>query len=306
MQSQTLNASPAEPSVVQIGPRPLRSESLTRRALRRFRRHRLAMFGLLVLNVLILLSALAPQISRHSPYDFNLQARAVEPSGEHWLGTDRTGRDLWARVVLGGRVSLSVGIVAVALSTTLGVAIGSLAGYFGGTLDMLLMRFTDMVMTFPSLIILITLVAVLEPSIYNSMLAIGLLSWPGLARIVRGQFLSLRQAEFVTAAHCLGVPAWRIILLHILPNTLGPIIVAATFGMGSAILLEAGLSFLGLGVQPPQPSWGNMLRDAASPTTLESMPWMWVPPGVLIIISVLSVNFIGDGLRDAFDPRSDL
>ncbi len=284
----------------------LKGESLWIRAWSRFRRHRLAMFGLMVMAILIFLAVFAPLLSPYSPFKLNLPDRASPPTLKHWLGTDGTGRDTWARVLLGGRVSLSVGLVAVSISSVIGVVLGGLSGYFGGKIDMVIMRVTDTVMCFPTLIIIITLVAVVGPSIYNSMLVIGLLSWPGTGRIVRGQFLYLREQQFVEAARCLGITPFRIIFAHILPSAIGPVVVAATFGMASAILMEAGLSFLGLGVQPPTPSWGNMLRDAQTLTILETMPWMWVPPGVMIIISVLSINFIGDGLRDALDPRQIL
>lgn len=261
------------------------------------------MLGLIVLGVLVLLAVLAPVFSPFSPYKLNLPDRASPPTSRHWLGTDGTGRDIWARVILGGRVSLSVGLVAVSISTFIGTVLGGLAGYYGGTTDSIIMRITDTVMSFPSLVIIITLVAIVGPSVYNTMLAIGLLGWPSIARIVRGQFLYLREQTFVDAARAVGAPSKRIIFSHILPNAIGPIVVAATFGVATAILTEAGLSFLGLGVQPPTPSWGGMLHDAQTMTILEQMPWMWVPPGIMIVLAVLSINFIGDGLRDALDPR---
>ncbi len=284
--------------------RSLEGESPWGRAWNRFRRHRLAMLGLVVITVLVLLAVFAPFVSPYSPYKLNLPDRASPPTLKHWLGTDGTGRDIWARVLLGGRVSLSVGLVAVSISTFIGTMLGGLAGYYGDTIDSVIMRITDTVMSFPALVIIITLVAIVGPSVYNTMLAIGLLSWPGIARIVRGQFLYIREQPFVEAARCLGVPSRRIIFSHILPNAIGPLIVAATFGVATAILMEAGLSFLGLGVQPPTPSWGSMLHDAQTMTILEQMPWMWVPPGIMIVLAVLSINFIGDGLRDALDPRA--
>lgn len=284
----------------------VKSDGFWTRAVKRFLRHKLAVIGLVMLILLSLSAIFATAISPHSAFDLDLRNRAVPPNVEHWLGTDRSGRDIWARVVLGGQVSLSVGLVAVALSTVIGVVIGSISGYYGKAVDQILMRITDMVMSFPTLIIIIALVAILQPSIYNSMIAIGLLSWPGTARLVRGLFLTLREMEYVQSARCIGASSMRIIFAHILPNTVGPIMVAFTFAVGNAILLEAGLSFLGLGVQIPTPSWGNMLRDAQSLTTLEELPWMWIPPGLMIIFSVLSVNFVGDGLRDALDPRMKL
>jgi peptide/nickel transport system permease protein len=284
----------------------VRGESLWYKAWKRFRRHRLAMFGLLVLTTLALLAIFAPFVSFYSPSALNLAEREMAPNLQHWLGTDRTGRDIWARVILGGRASLSVGLVAVALQTIIGVIIGSTSGYAGGKVDMILMRITDMVQTFPMLIIVIVLVAILGPSLYNLMFAIGVIGWPGMARQVRGQFLFLREVEFVQAARCVGTKPGSIVFKHILPNTVGPIAVAITFGVGEAILLEAGMSFLGLGIQPPTPSWGSMLNDARTLSILEKLPWMWISPGVMISLAVLSINFIGDGLRDALDPRQQI
>lgn len=273
-------------------------------AWRRFRRHKLAVAGLVVLTLIVLLSVFAPVFSRNSAFSLDLLARGIPPSWEHLLGTDRTGRDIWARLLLGGRVSLMVGVVAVALSALIGTLVGSLAGYYGGKLDAVLMRFTDMVMMFPLLVIIVALVAVMGPSIYTSMFAIGVFGWTGIARLVRAQFLALREADFVSATRSLGANDATIIFKHILPNTVGPLAVAVTFAVGNAILLEAALSFLGLGVQAPTPSWGGMMRDAQALSTLEGLPWMWLSPGVTIMLAVLSVNFIGDGLRDALDPKA--
>ncbi len=281
-------------------------ESLWDKARRRFFRHKLALFGLVVLSIMVSLAILAPWIQRYSPIELNLDAMSQAPSAEHWLGTDTTGRDVWARIVHAGRVSLSVGLVAVAISTCAGIVIGSIAGYAGGRTDMVLMRLTDMVMAFPSLVMIITVASVLGPSMYNTMLVIGGLTWPGIARLVRGQFLSFREQQFVLAARSIGVPPWQIMVRHLFPNVVGTVTVAATFGMANAILQEASLSFLGLGVQAPTPSWGNMLQDAQSQTILEGAPWLWIAPGLMIALAVLSINFIGDGLRDALDPRSTL
>ena len=284
----------------------VKGESLWIKARKRFFRHKLAMAGLIVLSTLILMSVLAPAIERYSPIELNLDAMSNAPSSAHWLGTDTTGRDVWSRIVRAGRVSLSVGLVAVSISTLIGVVIGSLSGYAGGTVDLLLMRFTDMVMTFPSLVMIITVASVLGPSIYNTMIVIGILTWPGIARLVRGQFLSFREQQFVLAARSIGVPPIQIMFRHLFPNVISSVTVAATFGMANAILQEASLSFLGLGVQAPTPSWGNMLRDAQTLSILEGMPWLWLAPGIMIALAVLSINFIGDGLRDALDPRSTL
>lgn len=281
-------------------------ESLWAKARKRFFKHRLAVFGLIVLCALFLMAFLAPAIERYSPIELDLMAMGQPPSLQHWLGTDTTGRDVWSRIVHAGRVSLSVGFVAVSISTLIGLLVGGIAGYAGGRTDLLLMRVTDMVMAFPSLVMIITIAAVLGPSIYNTMLIIGVLSWPGTARLVRGQFLSFREQQFVLAARATGVPPYQIVLRHLLPNVVGTVTVAATFGMANAILQEASLSFLGLGVQAPTPSWGNMLQDAQSHGILEGMPWLWIAPGLMIALAVLSINFVGDGLRDALDPRSTL
>jgi peptide/nickel transport system permease protein len=279
-------------------------QSLTALALERFRHHGLAKFGISVLVVVAALVILAPIVSWHSPTDINLTARGMGPSWSHPFGTDRTGRDIYARVLFGGRISLIVATITVAMSAVIGTTVGSLAGFYGRTVDTLLMRLTDLVLTFPRLVIVIALVAVLGPGVESTVLTLGLLSWPQIARIVRGEFLHLREEEFVLAAENCGAPSRVIILRHLLPNVVGPVTVALTLLMADAILLEAALSFLGLGVQIPSPSWGNMLQDAQSVNVLENIPWMWFFPGTFIVITVLSINFVGDGLRDAFDPKS--
>lgn len=284
----------------------IRGESLWRKARKRFMRHKLALLGLVILGVMILAALMAPLIERYPPNELNLEAMGQAPSSLHWLGTDTTGRDVWSRVIHAGQVSMSVGFVAVALSTFLGVLIGSISGYASGKVDLVLMRVTDMVMAFPSMVIIITVASVLGPSIYNTMLVIGALTWPSVARLVRGQLLSFREQQFVLAARSIGVPPMQIMMRHLFPNVVGTVTVAATFGMANAILQEAALSFLGLGVQAPTPSWGNMLRDAQTLSILEGMPWLWIVPGLMIALAVLSINFIGDGLRDALDPRSIL
>ncbi len=269
----------------------------------RFRRHRMAMAALVIMLLLAIGAIGAPVIARKSPYKVDLSSYRKPPSRAHILGTDAAGRDVFSRLLYAGRVSLSVGLVAVSIYTAIGMTLGALAGYAGGWVDGLVMRLADVFLSFPSLIIIITMVAVLGPSIYNVMLAIGLLGWPPIARLLRGDLLTLREREFVTASRAVGASGWRIVIRHLLPNAMAPIIVAATFGIANAILLEAGLSFLGLGVPLPTASWGNMLTDAESLTVLSTMPWLWVPPGVMIALAVLSINFIGDGLRDALDPH---
>ncbi len=282
------------------------SDSIWRRMVSRFVQYRPAVFGLVIIVVLILIAVFAPVVAVQDPYYQDYSALKQPPSSEHILGTDALGRDVWARLVYATRVSISVGLVAVAIYTVIGTTLGAIAGYYGGAVDAVIMRITDVVMTFPALIIIITVVALVGSSLYNIMAVMGLLSWPGICRLVRGQILSLREKEFVIAAKALGASDADIIFTHLLPNVLGPITVAATFGIASAILTEASLSFLGLGVPPPQPSWGQMLTDAQKLTVLAEMPWLWVPPGLMVSLTVLCVNFVGDGLRDAFDPRTVL
>lgn len=271
---------------------------------RRFRRHRLAIGGLIFITVVVLLTfPLASIVAPIHPHAINLREVGESPSTAHLLGTDLVGRDMWSRLVYGGRVSLSVGMVAVTLYMSIGTVLGSAAGYYGGRVDTVLMRITDTVMAFPVLVILISIVAIIGPGLFNAMIAIGLIGWTGVARLVRGQILAIREMDYVMAARALGVPERRLIIHHILPNVIAPITVAASFGIAGAILTEAGLSFLGLGVQVPTPSWGNMLNEAQSIELIEFFPWLWVPPGLMISLCVLAINFIGDGLRDALDPR---
>lgn len=271
---------------------------------KRFRRHRLAMVGVVILSLIVFASVFAPVLSPYDPKRVNLRERSQPPSLQHWLGTDRTGRDVLTRVLYAGRISLMVGVVAVTISLLVGTVLGAVAGHFGGWVDSLIMRAVDVVMTFPAIIILLSLAAIVGPGIVQTMLIVGLLGSPIPCRLVRSRMLSLREQEFVTAARALGASDSRIILKHALPNSFDVLIVYATLGIASAILLEAGLSFLGLGVQPPTASWGNMLNVARNISYLEGYPWEWMPAGVAIVLTVLAINFIGDGLRDAFDPRS--
>lgn len=269
-----------------------------------FLRHRLAVIGLIVMGILIVVALAAPLLAPADPNAVSLSAFREGPSREHLLGTDAQGRDVLSRVIYATRISLSVGLIAVAIYVAIGTVLGGVAGYFGGWVDNVTMRLADVVLSFPSIIVIITIVSILGPSIFNVMLVIGLLGWPPIARLVRGEFLTLRGRDFVTASESVGASAPRVIFRHILPNATTPIIVNATFGVAQAILLEAGLSFLGLGVQPPTASWGNILNSAQSFTILEEMPWLWLPPGLMIVIAVLAINFLGDGLRDALDPRA--
>ncbi len=269
-----------------------------------FRRHRLGVVGLVVIVLLIIIAVAAPLLAPSDPNQISLSAYREAPSSQHWLGTDAQGRDVLSRIIYATRISLSVGLVAVSIYVVIGTVLGGVAGYFGGWVDSVIMRLADVVLSFPSIIVIITVVSILGPSILNVMLVIGLLGWPPIARLVRGEFLTLRGRDFVTASQMIGASSPRIIFRHILPNATTPIIVNATFGVAQAILLEAGLSFLGLGVQPPTASWGNILNAAQSVTILEEMPWLWLPPGAMIVLAVLAINFLGDGLRDALDPRA--
>lgn len=278
-------------------------------AWKKFRQNKLAVIGLIILTILILSAVFAPYLT---PYEFSSMSglRNSPPTAEHWLGTDRMGRDYLTRMLYGGRVSLQVGLFAVVISVILGGIIGGISGYYGGIIDNALMRFSEIVMSFPFLPLAITISAVVgtrlpsEYKMYITMAVIGILSWPGLARIVRGQILSLREQEFMQAATALGISDARKIMRHLLPNTIGSIIVYATIGMAIAILTESGLSFLGLGVAPPIPTWGNLVQIARDSYVLENRPWLWIPPGVCIFLAVISINLIGDGLRDAIDPKS--
>ena len=278
-------------------------ESYFRVITKRFFKHKLAVLGLVIFTLIILMAIFAPLIAPKSPYaitdDF-----AASPSSKYILGTDQVGRDLLSRLIYAARVSLSVGIGAVAIYVAIGTLLGAIAGYYGKWVDMLIMRITDVFMSFPYLMVILVLVSIMGPSLFNIILVLGLLGWPSIARIVRGSVLSIKQMDYIKAGVALGYSAPKVVFQHILPNCLAPILVNATFGIASAIITEASLSFLGMGVQPPTASWGNMLTEAQSLSVLASQPWLWIPPGLLILLSVLSINFMGDGLRDAMDPKS--
>ena len=271
--------------------------------LRRFFRHKLAVAGLIVLVALIFVAVFADQIAPYDPNKFDAVAMDDRPTKAHPLGLDQVGRDVLSRLIVASRISLSVGVVAVGIYVVIGAVLGSIAGFYGGWIDVVLTRLADIFLSFPQIMLIIVIVSLFGPSIWNIMVVLGLLGWPPIFRIVRGQFLTLRELDFVQAGRAMGATDGRLIFRHILPNAVGPILVAATFGTATAILTEASLSFLGLGVQPPQASWGNLLNQAQSTVVIESMPWLWVPPGLAIFVSVLAINFVGDGLRDALDPR---
>ncbi|HEU4882089.1 MAG TPA: oligopeptide ABC transporter permease [Longimicrobium sp.] len=273
-------------------------------AARHFKKNKLAIAGLVVMILLYVITLITPLIAPFDPAAQGdiITSRYLPPSLEHLMGTDKFGRDIFSRVLYGARISLSIGFVAVGISVTLGTLIGALAGYFGGWVDGVLMRFTDMMLAFPRLVLLIVVIAVFEnQSIWLVVVVLGLTGWMGTSRIVRGEVLSLREREFVQAARALGMGDWRIILRHVIPNTLAPVIVSATLGIGLTILTEASLSFLGLGVQPPTPSWGNMVADGRD--ALTQAWWIATFPGLAIVLTVVAFNLLGDGLRDALDPR---
>ncbi|MEM7131045.1 MAG: oligopeptide ABC transporter permease [Chloroflexota bacterium] len=283
-----------------------RRDSSQSRFWRRMWRHKLGMLGLVMLLLLLIAAVFAPVVAGKDPVVTELSMRNQPPSSEHILGTDSIGRDVWARLVYGARISLSVGLVAVGIYTTIALLLGSISGYMGGMIDNIIMRFTDIIMCFPTFLLIITVAAVLPPNIFNIMIIIGIFGWPDMTRLIRSQFLSLRRQDFVVAAVATGVPTRRIIFRHILPNVIGPVVVAATLGLAGAIMTESSLSFLGLGVQQPTPSWGQTLTTAMQLPVLEGMLWRWLPSAVAIAFAVLSMNFFGDALRDAFDPRMTL
>lgn len=276
----------------------------------RLKRNRLAMAGLYILIFMVSMSVLGPMMSPYKMETIDLGNISAPPSIAHPLGTDEVGRDILTRVMYAGRISLSVGIVAVFISVVIGSIIGAVSGYYSGTIDAIIMRIVDIFMCFPFLPLLLMIAAVMSDykinpdyRIYVVMLIIGILSWPGLARIIRGQILSLREQEFIQAAEALGLRDRRKIFRHLLPNTFGSIIVSSTLGVGNAILTESVLSFLGLGVTPPTPSWGNMVNAVTDAYVFQFYPWRWMPPGICIFITVMAINLLGDGLRDAFDSK---
>jgi peptide/nickel transport system permease protein len=266
----------------------------------RLKRNRMAMAGALIVLAMFCCAMLAP-VSGRDPGAIDIALRLQSPSFAYPLGTDDLGRDVLARILYGARISLLVGFIAVGISTFIGILLGALAGFYGRWVDSLIMRFVDIMLCFPSFFLILAVIAFLEPSIWNIMIIIGLTSWMGVARLVRAEFLSLRERDFVLAARALGARDARIIFRHILPNAISPVLVSATLGIAGAILTESALSFLGIGVQPPTPSWGNML--IAGKQTLGTAWWLSVFPGLAILFTVLGYNLLGEGIRDAMDPR---
>jgi len=286
----------------------VRPETMAAIAWKRFRRHPGAMIGAIVLTIIILSSTFA-NLSPYDPIESDIKNRYLAPSLEHPFGTDGLGRDLLTRVLYGGRVSVTVGLLVVAITLSIGLPVGSIAGYYGGWLDNVLMRISDATLSMPRLLFLILLSAILREtdlpyvksnSVMTIAVVLGVLSWPTVARLVRAVFLTFREMEYVSAARALGASDLNIIVGEILPNGFGPIIVESTLGIGYAIMEESGLSFLGFGIMPPTPSWGNLLNNAQE--YLVAYPWLAIFPGLMIFLTIISINFIGDGLRDALDP----
>ena len=277
------------------------NETYMQTVMRRFRAHHLAKISLVILVVVGLAALFAPVVAPYDP-DAIVGTFSGAPCKEFILGTDQIGRDVFSRLLYATRISLLVGILATVISTVIGVVLGLIAGYFGGVADMILMRFTDMVMSFPYILLVLVAAAIFKPGLWSIILILGFVDWPGVARLVRGNVLSLRETNFVKGNVVAGMPLRHILFSEILPNTVAPILVYATSVMAISMLDEAALSFLGMGVQPPMASLGNMLKGAQSITVLTSQPWLWLPPGIMIVVLVVSINFVGDALRDAFDP----
>ena len=277
------------------------NETYMQTVMRRFRAHHLAKISLVILVVVGLAALFAPVVAPYDP-DAIVGTFSGAPCKEFILGTDQIGRDVFSRLLYAIRISLLVGILATVISTVIGVVLGLIAGYFGGVADMILMRFTDMAISFPYILLVLVAAAIFKPGLWSIILILGFVDWPGVARLVRGNVLSLRETNFVKGNVVAGMPLRHILFSEILPNTVAPILVYATSVMAISMLDEAALSFLGMGVQPPMASLGNMLNGAQSITVLTSQPWLWLPPGIMIVVLVVSINFVGDALRDAFDP----
>ena len=281
----------------------LHENSMWRISLIRLRRNKLAMFGLFFLLLLLAAALFGPLFTPCERDATNMSNIYQPPSAEHWLGTDEVGRDVFTRLLYGARVSLAVGFMATLFSLVIGMTLGSLAGFLGGVVDGVVMRIVDIFMCFPYFVIAIAAAAAFGPSMFNVMLITGILTWPQFARIVRGEVITLKQREFIEASRATGLGTAYTIFRHIIPNVFGVIAVYATLGIANGILSEAGLSYLGLGVKAPMPSWGNMLAAAQSLRSLRMHWWLWMPPGALVFLTILSINFLGDGLRDALDPK---
>ncbi|GIN07451.1 MULTISPECIES: oligopeptide ABC transporter permease [Shouchella] len=298
--NETPSVSPPTPTLSEE-----KSVSPTVLAFRRFRKNKLALAGIVFLSFIVLVAIFADVIATHDPTASQLSKIEAKADGENWLGTDGSGRDNFSRLVYGARISLTVGFFAMLFTVLIGGTLGSIAGYYGGKIDSVIMRFTDIVLIFPFILLFMTIVAILErTTVPIFILVIAITSWPQVCRILRGTFLSIREKEYVLSARSIGCSDWRIIRKHFLPNAVGPIIVNATIVMATMIVAESALSFIGFGVPQPTPTWGNMLTEAQSVRLLRNNPEAWLPPGLCILLTVLSINFIGDGLRDAFDSKA--
>jgi ABC-type dipeptide/oligopeptide/nickel transport system permease subunit len=274
------------------------------RATGHLRRDGRAWFGVAVILLIVIAAIAAPLLARHDPAAIDLTNQLQGPSSRHWMGTDIQGRDVWARLIYGARISLAVGLLSQGIALALGLVLGLVAGYYGKWVDEVVMRLADVTLAFPTLLLLIALVAALQPSLPVVFLTIGLVGWAGMARLVRGQVLVVRELEYVQAQRALGARDHRIIAMHVLPAVIAPVVIAATLGVAAAIMAEASLSFLGLGVQPPTPSWGAMIADGRDLSQLRGSPWTSLFPGLAIGFTVLGFNLLGDALRDALDPRA--
>jgi peptide/nickel transport system permease protein len=267
----------------------------------RFKRNPMAMAGAGVVAALFLISLLAPLIAPWEPNTINAWSVLSPPSWQHWFGTDELGRDVLSRIIYGARISLKVGFVAVGIAVSIGTVVGLVSGYYSGLVDTVMMRFVDIMLCFPAFFLILAVITIREPSIWNIMIVIGLTGWMGVSRLVRAETLSIREMDYIQAARCIGCSDARIIFRHILPNAISPVLVSASLGVGGAILTESALSFLGIGVLPPTPSWGNILTSGKD--YIEFAWWLSLFPGLSILITVLAYNLLGEGIRDALDPR---
>lgn len=279
------------------------NNSYFRQAMDSLRKHPLAMAGMVILIVEIIAVVFLPLLLHLDPYTSDPLYFDSAPAKSHILGTDQIGRDLFARLLYGGRTSLLVGVFSTLIALAIGVPLGLVAGYYGGAAEMIIMRICDIFMSFPSIVLILVLVSILGPSVWSVTFTIGVLDWTEFTRLIYANVLSVKEQEYVESARAIGTPGFSTMVRYILPNAFPPILIAVTFHVASAILSESALSFLGMGVQPPQASWGNLLHDAQSITILSREPWVWLPPGLAIVLTVLSINFFGDGVRDALDPR---
>lgn len=283
-----------------------KKDSYSRDVLKKFSQHKLAMAGLAIILLEVFLVIVLPAVMKLDPYTSDILNFSAAPGPGHILGTDDTGRDVFARLVYGGRVSLLVGLLSAVISLCIGVPLGLLAGYYKGVWEMVIMRAADIFMSFPSMILILVLVSVFDPSIWTIIFVIGVLGWTDFAKLIYGNVLSIREKEYVESAKAVGTRDFTILTKYVIPNAFAPVLINFTFRTAQAIIQESALSFLGMGVQPPEASWGNILYAAQSITVLSTRPWLWVPAGVLLVLTVSSINFIGDGMRDALDSRTKI